>query len=93
MRHIEAVRAHLGPVFLAYRAHSEVDAILASATVGPAEVDFVADDGIIHQIWPISDSAAVTSLQAAFDSIDALYIADGHHRGSRFKNWKRRGNR
>lgn len=82
MRHIEAVRAHLGPVFLAYRAHAEVDAILAAATVGPAEVDFVADDGITHQIWPIADSAAVTSLQAAFDSIDALYIADGHHRAA-----------
>lgn len=82
MRHIEAVRAHLGPVFLAYRHQPQIDAALEALTAGPAEVDFTAPDGVQHQIWPIEGAADVAGLEAAFAQVPALYIADGHHRSA-----------
>ena len=41
--------------------------------------DFVAEDGVRHEVWALDESAneAVT---AVFNNMDALYIADGHHR-------------
>ncbi|MEE2757161.1 MAG: DUF1015 family protein [Myxococcota bacterium] len=82
MRHIDAVRAHLGPVFLAYRAQEEIDQTIAKVTQNDPEVDFVAVDGIRHQVWPISDVASVALINENFSKLDALYIADGHHRAA-----------
>lgn len=81
-RHIEAVRAHLGPVFLCYRAHAEIDDRLAAIAQAPPEVDFVAHDGVRHRLWPIEAPAQIAALEAAFAQLDALYIADGHHRAA-----------
>ncbi|MBV70194.1 MAG: hypothetical protein CMH52_02510 [Myxococcales bacterium] len=82
MRHIDAVRAHLGPVFLAYRAQDEIDQVIAQVTHTAPDVDFVAADGIRHQVWPISDPKNVTLIEGSFAKLDALYIADGHHRAA-----------
>ena len=82
MRHIEAVGAHLGPVFMAYRTRAAVDACIQSVTAQTPEVDFVAPDGIRHQVWPIASGEAIALLESEFKALDALYIADGHHRAA-----------
>ena len=82
MRHIEAVRAHIGPVLMAHRAHSTIDGRIERVAAGPAEVDFVAPDGIRHQLWPVFDTADVSAFERDFRGVDALYIADGHHRSA-----------
>lgn len=81
MRHIEAVGAHLGPVFVAFKAVDSIDALIAAVTAGAPEVDFVAEDGIRHVLWPVFEPKTVAAFEAAFaDEVSALYIADGHHR-------------
>ncbi len=81
-RHIEAVRAHLGPVFATYRADATVEVALRSVVDGQApEVDFVADE-VRHRIWPIADEGLIAQIQSAFAGMDAIYIADGHHRSA-----------
>ena len=82
MRHIEAVRAHIGPVLMAHRANAGVDGHIARLSAAQAPVDFVAPDGIRHELWPVSDAADVAAIQAGFEGVDALYIADGHHRSA-----------
>lgn len=84
LRHIQTVRAHLGPVFTTYRATPEIDTKVAWQTEeAQPEVDFVAPDGVRHQIWPIRDKAQLSVLQALFaEKVPALYIADGHHRAA-----------
>ena len=37
------------------------------------------DDGVVHEMWPISDPARVAAIRAAVESAPVL-IADGHHR-------------
>ena len=82
VRQIEALNAQTGPVLLAYPPAPEVDAILAQAAHGTPEADVLADDGIRHQIWAIRDTGAIEGLGRSFDAMDALYIADGHHRSA-----------
>ena len=80
-RHIVALRAQTGVVFLTYKAQASVDTIAQRATRGAPLFDFTAEDGVHHTIWRASreDSAAMV---AAFAGIPALYIADGHHRAA-----------
>jgi uncharacterized protein (DUF1015 family) len=59
-----------------------IDAMLAQAATGKADVDVTADDGVRHQLWTITDDATIEKLTRAFDALPAVYIADGHHRSA-----------
>src|ERR1700686_4092477 len=73
-RHMIALMAQTGPVFLTYRASAEVDAFAARATRGAPLFDFEAPDLVRHTIWAAS-GADRDALVAAFGRIPALYIA------------------
>jgi len=49
------------------------------ATAPPAVSFTTEQDGICHQLWPVTEQDWITSLQQAFLSL-TIYIADGHHR-------------
>jgi uncharacterized protein (DUF1015 family) len=80
-RHMLAIGAQTGPVFLTYRASKAVDAVVARVVTGTPLFDLTAPDGVRHEVWqvPANENQAVTD---AFAGIDALYIADGHHRAA-----------
>ena len=80
-RHMAAVGAQTGPVFLTYRASADVNDIARRATAGAPAYDFTAADGVQHTVWRVG-GADRDALVAAFSRIDALYIADGHHRAA-----------
>jgi uncharacterized protein (DUF1015 family) len=80
-RHMLAISAQTGPVFLTYPASPAVDALVDSTTTGAPLFDFVAPDGVRHVIWTMED-AAHQALIAAFADVPRLYIADGHHRAA-----------
>ncbi len=82
VRQIEAVNAETGPVLLAYPDKPEVDQILEQATQNPADAEATADDGILHRIWVIKDQNTIEQLVKLFDEMNAIYIADGHHRSA-----------
>ena len=53
-RHLLALRAQTGPVFLTYRASAAVDAIV-ERTIGEAPLfDFTAIDGVQHVVWKVN---------------------------------------
>jgi uncharacterized protein (DUF1015 family) len=82
VRQITALNAQTGPVLLTYRASNDVKTILDDVTAGRPLYDLVADDGIGHTLWLINDAEKIARLTATFDTMDALYIADGHHRSA-----------
>ena len=82
VRQIEALNAETGPVLLAYKSQDDVDNLIASVTSAPPEVDLQADDGIRHTFWVLNDPVVVDKLTRAFDAMEAIYIADGHHRSA-----------
>ncbi|HYM24543.1 MAG TPA: DUF1015 family protein [Vicinamibacterales bacterium] len=80
-KHMIALGAQTGPVFLTYRAAGDVSRVVAGETAAPPLFDFDARDGVRHTVWRISPSGC-EALVAAFKKIPALYIADGHHRAA-----------
>ena len=80
-KHMLALGAQTGPVFLTYRVSGDVNRIVAAETAAPPLIDFEARDGVRHTLWRVSD-AGRDGLVAAFQKIPALYIADGHHRAA-----------
>jgi uncharacterized protein (DUF1015 family) len=81
-RHVDVLGANTGPVFLTYHARREIDAFAQSVTARAPEVDFVAEDGIGHTLWVVSDAKEVTELARLFAAVPHLYVADGHHRSA-----------
>jgi len=82
VRQVEALSAQTGPVFLVYRAEEVVDGILAEVAKGEPDMDVMADSGVQHSLWVIRDAAQIAAISNAFEAMDALYVADGHHRSA-----------
>jgi uncharacterized protein (DUF1015 family) len=80
-RHMLALRAQTGPVFLTYRSSDAVDRIAARVAQAPPLFDFEAADGIQHTLWRATDADAAETV-AGFAALSTLYIADGHHRAA-----------
>jgi uncharacterized protein (DUF1015 family) len=82
-KHVEIMQANAGPVLFTYKARDEIRDIVQEISVGSDPVyDFTADDGIGHTLWVVSDPADIKRIRDAFEPVDALYIADGHHRSA-----------
>lgn len=82
VRHVDALGAQDEPVFLLSARHLGVASVIASVVARRPEVDVVADDGVGHTVWVVSDPGEVARLEAAFAEIPRLYVADGHHRSA-----------
>lgn len=80
-RHILELRAQTGPVFLTYRPAAAIDEAVTRLSAGPPLVDFEAEDGVCHSIWRVPE-ASMSAIMQAFTCVQALYIADGHHRAA-----------
>lgn len=82
VRHIEALNAQTGPVFLIYKHQSELDTLLASISNQSPAIAVKAEDGVTHRLWVIDDKAKIETITQHFDHMAGLYIADGHHRSA-----------
>jgi len=82
VRQIDVLNAQTGPVFLTYRHHPEIDALVERVTADAPEVDVTADDGVRHRLWKVIAESDNTTITKIFDEMDCLYIADGHHRSA-----------
>ena len=80
IRHVGSLEAQTGPIFLAYRAKAEINEVVNRNREQAPLYDFVSDDGITHRVWIISDQADIATIQTAFENMNEIYIADGHHR-------------
>ena len=80
VRHVECLNANAEPVFFSYRGVASINEFVDHALTGVPVYDFVAEDGVRHELWAISESGDITLLEQAFLSVPDLYVADGHHR-------------
>ncbi len=82
IRHVDTCSAQTGPIFLAYKKSATLDEIIQSETAKAPLYDFVSDDGIRHTVWASSNKEVDGAIERAFAGLEALYIADGHHRAA-----------
>jgi len=83
IKHVDITNAHTGPIFLSYRAKSEINETVDKwVKEHTAEYNFVADDDVRHEAWVVDCADTIAKISNAFASVPALYIADGHHRNA-----------
>lgn len=81
--HVDTCSAQTGPIFLAYRSDKGIHDIVASYVENEMPIyDFTAVDGIAHRVWKIAKKKDVDAIYQAFQNIQQIYIADGHHRAA-----------
>lgn len=68
------------PVALAHRDNHTLRELLAESTGGEPELVMTARDGVRHTVWTQRDPEMIRAIEAQLHQLDALYIADGHHR-------------
>ena len=82
-RHLLVTACHAEPVFLCFRDRVSGGTTLAARmqadAASPSVFDFIAPDGVQHTGWTVPDA---TPYVEAFQGLDLLYIADGHHRSA-----------
>lgn len=89
IRHIYALDAQTGPIFLTYRDSDAIDILVAAVKKTASLYDFAGEDGVTHRVWRMAAaseetacSQAYAGLVAAFAKVPCAYIADGHHRAA-----------
>jgi len=80
INHVDTCSAHTGPIFLTYKDSQILDEIIEKQTQSAPIYDFTSDDGIRHTVWTTDGEETNNAIENAFKELDALYIADGHHR-------------
>ena len=75
---LEQVGGSAHPISLIYRAHPEIDDLVAAEIERPPDIR-VAQGDRLQRAWLATETDA---LAAALDEVPTLYIADGHHRSA-----------
>ncbi|MEM1167100.1 MAG: DUF1015 domain-containing protein [Planctomycetota bacterium] len=78
-RHVLTLRANAGPVFLMHTPQPTVRTLVEGHTSAEPLERFTAPDGVTHTLWKVEEYEPYI---AAFATLGAAYVADGHHRSA-----------
>lgn len=70
------------PVLFFYPDDNLINGLVETITHRRPDHDFTTTDRVRHTLWVISDEHETSFLSKRFEELDAVYIADGHHRSA-----------
>ena len=82
VQNISKLNAQTGPVLLTYESNLHLKKILSKSIIEDPIYDVYADEGPRHKIWKLSNVDEIDAILKIINNIDALFIADGHHRSA-----------
>jgi uncharacterized protein (DUF1015 family) len=82
VRNIATLNAETGPVLLAYRANVRIGALVRAAAQATPLFSVAGPNDVQHTLWRVDAASDVAAFDSALNALDALYIADGHHRSA-----------
>ena len=68
------------PVLLAHEPNKEIKSILDKYTSTRSEYEFTTTNKSLHKLWIVDNASDIKMITNAFEKIENIYIADGHHR-------------
>ncbi len=81
VKYLEITGFNAEPVLISHEHSHEIQSILTQITAARPEYEFSTTDAIKHELWLVKDDNRDV-LVDAYAQIEALYIADGHHRSA-----------
>ncbi|MBN8694280.1 MAG: DUF1015 domain-containing protein [Bacteroidetes bacterium] len=80
--YLEVCEFNAEPVLFCYPNDAIIDKTVEETTQKNPDYDFTTTDKVRHTLWVLSEENNVKTLVKQFDSIQSIYIADGHHRSA-----------
>ena len=80
INHIDRTNMQTGPIFLSFCTNDDIDAFMNKKLASEPVYDFTSDDEVTHRVWVIDDDSDIAFIKECFEKMNAIYIADGHHR-------------
>ena len=80
MKQMDNLNAQIGPIYAVYPDNKELNDLVEKELVNSPVYSFKGMDGNKHEMWIVNDERKVLQIRDLFNSINRIYIADGHHR-------------
>ena len=80
LRQMDNLNAQIGPIYTIYPDNNELDELLKKEILSQPIYSFEAIDKCKHEIWVLKEDQKIKQICDLFNSINRIYIADGHHR-------------
>ncbi|WGS64762.1 DUF1015 domain-containing protein [Marinitoga aeolica] len=82
-KHIMILEAQTGPVFLTFKSENKIKELINEGVEKAEKIyDFIDEKEVHHELWVLTQKDLIKKLEGAFEKVEALYIADGHHRAA-----------
>ena len=78
--HVASCKAHTGPIFLACKEEDVLKQLIEEQMKQQQPLYEFSQDGIRQIVYRISGKQEIHKIAECFKELDALYVADGHHR-------------
>lgn len=79
--YLRVVGINAEPVMFTYPHQTAIDELVNELTVAQPYATFHFDSKD-HFLWEVSDSKSIARIQEAFEGVERVYVADGHHRSA-----------
>lgn len=80
INHIDTTNMQTGPIFLSFCSNNSIDKFMSKCLKENPVYDFTSEDEVSHRVWVIDNSSDIEFIKETFNKMNAIYIADGHHR-------------
>jgi len=80
MKQMDNLNAQIGPIYAVYPDNKQLNDLVEKELVNSPEYSFDGMDGSKHEMWGGDEENKVLKISDLFNSINRIYIADGHHR-------------
>ena len=80
LKQMDNLNAQIGPIYTIYPDNDELNGLLKKEISSKPIYSFHAIDKCKHEIWVLNQSKKIQKICDLFNSINRIYIADGHHR-------------
>lgn len=80
INHIDRTNMQTGPIFLSFCSNEIIDSFMNKCMEAVPVYDFTSDDEVTHRVWIIDVAEDIAFIKETFEKMNAIYIADGHHR-------------
>ena len=80
--YLKTVGFNAEAVLLTYPDNNELETIIKKVMESRAEYEFTTTYRDTHYVWIVNDDVIISKIESNFKSMNAVYIADGHHRSA-----------
>ena len=79
-KQMNSLNAQIGPIYVIHPDNKELNEFIIKEIVLKPTYSFDALDGCKHEMWIVKEEDKVLKICDLFNTINRIYIADGHHR-------------